>query len=43
LYNPYEIKPYVAGTTKLVIPYTEIKDLIKPNSIIYRLYNNAGI
>lgn len=43
LYNPYEIKPYVAGTTKLVIPYTAIKDLIKPNSIIYRFNNNAGI
>jgi thioredoxin-related protein len=43
LYNPYEIKPYAAGTTKLVIPYTVIKDLIKPNSIIYRLNNNAGI
>lgn len=43
LYNPYEIKPYVAGTTKLLIPYTAIKDLVKPNSIIYRITNNAGI
>lgn len=42
LYNPYEIKPYAAGTTRLVIPYTAIKELIKPNSIIYKL-NNAGI
>jgi len=43
LYNPYEIKPYVAGTTKLVVPYTAIKDLIKPNSIIYRISQNASI
>lgn len=43
LYNAYEIKPYVAGTTKLVIPYSSIKNLIKPNSIIHRLTNNAGI
>ena len=42
LYNPYEIKPYAAGITKLFIPYTAIKDLIKPNSIIYRI-KNAGI
>ncbi len=42
LYNPYEIKPYAAGTTRLLIPYAAIKELIKPNSIIHRL-NNAGI
>lgn len=43
LYNPYEIKPYAAGITTLVIPYSAIKDLIKPNSIIYRINENAGI
>ncbi len=43
LYNPYEIKPYAAGTTRLLVPYTAIKDIIKPNSIIHRLNNNAGI
>lgn len=43
LYNPYEIKPYAAGTTKLVVPYNAIKDLIKPNSIIYRISQNASI
>ncbi len=44
LYNPYEIKPYAAGITTLIIPYSAIKDLIKPNSIIYRINNeNAGI
>jgi hypothetical protein len=43
LYNPYEIKPYAAGVTKLVLPYNVIKDLIKPNSIIYRIHQNASI
>jgi hypothetical protein len=33
-YNQYEIKPYVAGMTDLIIPYGEIKSLIKPNSIL---------
>jgi hypothetical protein len=36
LYNPYEIKAYAEGTTKLVIPYAEIKHIIRPNSIISR-------
>ena len=43
LYNPYEIKPYVAGTTTLLIPYTSIKDLIQENSITHRIAKNAGI
>jgi len=30
LYNPYEIKPYAAGSTDLFIPYAQIKQLIKP-------------
>lgn len=34
LYNPYEIKSYAEGTTKLVIPFTELKEIIKPNSIL---------
>jgi hypothetical protein len=36
LYNPYEIKSYAEGITKLLIPYAEIKDLTRPNSIISR-------
>lgn len=35
-YNPYEIKPYAAGTTRLDIPYSVIKDLINKNTIIYK-------
>lgn len=34
LYNPYEIKPYVAGTTELVIPFSSLKNIIKPNTIL---------
>ncbi len=34
LYNPYEIKPYVAGTTELVIPFTNLKKIAKPNTIL---------
>jgi len=29
-YNPYEIAPYAAGETNLIIPYNEVKDLILP-------------
>jgi hypothetical protein len=34
LYNPYEIKPYVSGRTVLTIPFSEIKDMIKENSLL---------
>jgi hypothetical protein len=43
LYNSYEIKPFSAGTTTLVVPYSAIKDLIKPNSPIYQINKDAGI
>lgn len=33
-YNQYEIKPYTAGTTDLFIPYSQIKSLLKPNTIL---------
>jgi hypothetical protein len=39
LYNPYEIKPYASGKTRLQIPYEQIKTLIKPNTILSRLNN----
>lgn len=38
LYNPYEIKPYVAGTTKLVIPFANLKKIAKPNTILSSFY-----
>jgi len=33
-YNQYEIKPYAAGTTELIIPYAKIKSLLRPNTVI---------
>jgi hypothetical protein len=33
-YNQYEIKPYAAGTTELIIPYSKIKLLLQPNSVV---------
>ena len=34
MYNPYEIKAYVYGTTTLVIPFSELKEIARPNSLI---------
>lgn len=34
LYNQYEIKPYAAGQTNLVIPYPQIKSLLKPHTVV---------
>ena len=34
LYNQYEIKPYAAGKTDLFIPYTKIRSLLRPNTVI---------
>lgn len=34
LYNQYEIKPYVAGQTNLLIPYSKIKSLLLPHTVI---------
>jgi len=34
LYNEYEIKPYAAGMTDLLIPYSQIKPLLKPNTVV---------
>jgi hypothetical protein len=34
LYNEYEIKPYAAGTTNLFIPYSQIKLLLRPNTVV---------
>jgi len=34
VYNPYEIKPYAAGITTLTIPFTALKEIAKPNTIL---------
>jgi hypothetical protein len=43
IYNQYEIKPYAAGQTKLTIPYSQIKTLLQPGTVVARYTNNAGI
>ncbi|MBS1500681.1 MAG: DUF4163 domain-containing protein [Bacteroidetes bacterium] len=34
LYNEYEIKSYAAGQTSILIPYSQIKSLLRPNTVI---------
>lgn len=34
LYVPYEIKPYAAGITNLVIPFEELKTIARPKTIL---------
>ncbi|RWY50371.1 DUF3298 and DUF4163 domain-containing protein [Mucilaginibacter gilvus] len=34
VYNEYEIKPYAAGQTELLIPWAQIKTLIRPNAVV---------
>jgi len=34
LYNQYEIKPYAAGTTTLLVPYNNIRSLLRPNTVV---------
>lgn len=44
IYNQYEIKPFAAGQTELLIPYDKIKELIRPKSVIARyIKNDVGI
>ncbi|HEY8931616.1 MAG TPA: DUF3298 domain-containing protein [Mucilaginibacter sp.] len=33
-YNEYEIKPYAAGTTELLVPYNQIKSLLRPHTVV---------
>ncbi len=34
IYNAYEIKAYAYGTTTLIIPFNELKNIAKPNTIL---------
>lgn len=34
LYNPYEIKAYAYGNTELLIPFSELKAIAKPNTLL---------
>ena len=35
LYNSYEVAPYAMGRTKIEIPYGELKDIIKPEGLLW--------
>lgn len=44
MYNQYEIKPYAAGQTELLLPYSEIQKLMRPKSVASQyIHKNAGI
>jgi hypothetical protein len=44
VYNQYEIKPYAAGQTELLLPYSQLKTLMRPKSVASQyIYKNAGI
>jgi len=34
MYNPYEIKPYSEGYTELLVPFSALKNIAKPNTIL---------
>lgn len=39
LYNQNEIKPYPAAETNLLIPYSQIKSLLRPNTVVTQYHN----
>jgi hypothetical protein len=39
VYNPYEIAPYSFGSTKVSVPYTEIKHLLRDNAVVKKVCN----
>ena len=38
LYNQYEIKPYPAAEASLLIPYSQIESLLRPNTVVTQYY-----
>ncbi len=34
-FNPYEIAPYSMGPTEILIPYDEIKNIIKEDGLLF--------
>ena len=34
-YNPYEIAPFAIGIIEIFIPYEEVRQLLRPQSIIF--------
>jgi hypothetical protein len=42
VFNPYEIAPYYMGQTEVSLPFSRLKNILKPNSIIaYLVEKNA--
>lgn len=41
VFNPYEIAPYYMGQTEITLPYSRLKDLIKPNSLVAYLVEKS--
>lgn len=39
-YNQYEIAPYSMGVIDVVVPYTELEDIILPDGIIARYFKD---
>ena len=42
-YNSYEIKPYSGGTTSVVVDYSLLKDIIKPDGYLSYFINNPKL
>ncbi len=41
-YNPYEIKPYAAGSTQIVVPYAKLAPLIAEGSYLAPMLRDTG-
>lgn len=41
VFNPYEIAPFAYGSTEVTLPYSYLKGLLKPNSVIDYLVNKS--
>lgn len=39
VYNEYEIAPYYIGQTTVLLPYSKIRPILRPNNIIEHIYN----
>jgi hypothetical protein len=39
-YNEYEIAPYAMGVIDVVVPYSELTEIISPNGIIARYFTD---
>jgi hypothetical protein len=39
-YNQYEIAPYAMGVIDVTVPYSELTDILLPESIVAKLFLN---